>query len=188
MSPFERWLLHLSTLLVGGTGLVYAWMLYFVRLEDPYAVVNHPWQPQMQHLHVLLAPLLVFGVGVIWRRHVWTHWKHKVRKGFATGVTLGLTLVPMIASGYLIQTAVDDSWRKIWVGIHLTASALWLAGYLAHQVRPAWAWIRKTFTASAPAPSDIRSPAAPRSRLPGARERTAAESASRAGADLRRVR
>jgi hypothetical protein len=143
MSQFERWLLHVSTLLVGGTGLVYAWMLYFVRPQDPYAVVNHPWQPQTQHLHVLVAPLLVFGVGVIWRRHVWTHWKHKVRKGFATGVTLGLTLVPMIASGYLIQTAVDDTWRKIWVGIHLTTSALWLAGYLVHQVGPAWAWLRK---------------------------------------------
>lgn len=188
MKPFERWLLHVSTILVGGTGLVYAWMLYFVRPQDPYAVVNHPWQPQTQHLHVLVAPLLVFGVGVIWQRHVWTHWKHKVRKGFLTGVTLGLTLVPMIASGYLIQTAVDDTWRKIWVGVHLTASALWLAGYLAHQVGPAWSWLRKTFTASAPAPSDIRSPAARRSRLPGARAPKDVASGSPAGAAPRQAR
>ena len=45
-----------------------------------------------------------------------------------------LTLVPMVASGYLIQTAVDGSWRKAWVAVHLIASALWLAGYLIHQV------------------------------------------------------
>lgn len=142
MSPFERWLIHASTLLVGGTGLVYAWMLYFVRPTDPYAVVNHSWQPQTQHLHVLLAPLLVFGVGVIWRRHVWEHWTRKVRRGFATGVTLGLTLVPMVASGYLIQTAVDPAWRKAWVVVHLITSGLWIAGYLAHQVRPVATWLR----------------------------------------------
>jgi hypothetical protein len=143
MSPFERWLIHISTLLVGGTGLVYAWMLYFVRPIDPYAVVNHAWQPQTQHLHVLAAPLLVFGVGVIWRRHVWAHWTQKVRRGFLTGVTLGLTLVPMVASGYLIQTAVDPAWRKAWVVVHLIASGLWVMGYLAHQVRPVLAWLRR---------------------------------------------
>lgn len=142
MSRFERWLLHLSNLLVGGTGLIYAWMLYFLRPEDPYAVVNHAWQPQTQHLHVLVAPLLVFGVGVIWRSHVWAHWKLRVRRGFASGVTLGLTLLPMVASGYLIQTAVDDTWRKIWVGVHLVSSGLWAVGYLAHQARSVWSWLR----------------------------------------------
>ena len=44
-----------------------------------------------------------------------------------------LLLVPMIASGYLIQTAVDGGWRKVWVGVHLAASGLWLLGYLVHQ-------------------------------------------------------
>lgn len=143
MSPFERWLIHISTLLVGGTGLVYAWMLYFVRPSDPYAVVNHALQPQTQHLHVLVAPLLVFGVGVIWRRHVWAHWQQKVRRGFVTGVTLGMTLVPMVASGYLIQTAVDPAWRKAWVVVHLIASGLWVVGYLTHQVRPVLGWFRR---------------------------------------------
>lgn len=180
MSAFERWLLHLGTLLVGGTGLVYVWMLYFVRPEDPYAVVNHPWQPQTQHLHVLLAPLLVFGAGLIWRRHVWAHWKAKVRKGLASGVTLGLTLVPMVTSGYLIQTATDDTWRKVWVWVHLAASALWLAGYLVHQAARVWA--RKASTASAPAPTDIQSPAARRSRFPAARAPKGAESGHPAGA------
>lgn len=173
MSSFERWLLHLGTLLVGGTGLVYVWMLYFVRPEDPYAVVNHPWQPQTQHLHVLLAPLLVFGVGVIWRRHVWSYWKAKVPKGLVSGVTLGLTLAPMITSGYLIQTATDDTWRKVWVWVHLATSGVWLAGYLVHQaarVRASW----QGSTASEPAPTDIRSPEARQSRFPAARARKGA--------------
>ena len=61
MTRLEAWFLHVATILVGGGGLVYAWMRYFVRPDDPFAVVNHPWQPDVQHLHVLAAPLLVSG-------------------------------------------------------------------------------------------------------------------------------
>lgn len=143
MSRFESWSIHLSNLLVGGTGLVYAWMLYLVRPTDPYAVINHPLQPQVQHLHILVAPLLVFAVGLVWQRHVWSHWKRGGRKGKRSGVSLALTLAPMVVSGYLIQTAVDDAWRKAWVAVHLAASALWLAGYLAHQVPQLWSWLRR---------------------------------------------
>ena len=133
MSRFEAWMLHLSNLLVGGTGLVYAWMLYLVKPSDPYAVVNHPFQPQVQHLHILVAPLLIFTAGLIWRRHVWSQWKRGTEQRRRSGVTLIYLLVPMIVSGSLIQTAVDDRWRKAWVIVHLATSALWLAGYLAHQ-------------------------------------------------------
>lgn len=142
MSRFESWTIHLSTLLVGGTGLVYVWMAYLVRPSDPYAVVNHPWQPQAQHWHVLTAPLLVFAVGLIWQRHVWSHWRRNPRNGKKSGIGMVLTLVPMVASGYLIQTAVDGGWRKTWVIVHLVASALWLAGYLAHQLPIVGLWLR----------------------------------------------
>ena len=36
-------------------------MRYFARSEDPFAIANHPWQPTLQHAHVLVAPLLVFS-------------------------------------------------------------------------------------------------------------------------------
>jgi len=139
VTRFEAWMLHASNLLVGGTGLVYAWMVYLVKPEDPYSVVHHPLQPQAQHLHILVAPLLVFTAGLIWRRHVWWQWRRGPGERRRSGLSLALFLVPMIVSGYLIQTAVDDGWRKIWVVVHLTASGLWLAGYLAHQ---AAGWVR----------------------------------------------
>jgi hypothetical protein len=134
VSRFELWLIHLSTLLVGGTGLVYAWMLWMLESDDPFAVVNHPLQPSVQHLHVWTAPLLVFAAGLIWRAHVWEHWRRGVRARRKSGVGLVLTLVPMVASGYLIQTAVSAPWRTAWVIVHVTASVLWLAGYAAHQL------------------------------------------------------
>jgi len=136
VSRAELWLLQAATALVGGTGLVYAWMLYLLKPADPFSVVHHPWQPAVQHLHVLAAPLLVFAAGLIWRRHVRAGWRSGARARRRSGVAVALTLFPMIASGYLLQTAVDDAWRKAWVAVHLAASALWLAGYLAHQLTP----------------------------------------------------
>lgn len=143
MSRFESWMIHLSNLLVGGTGLVYAWMAYLARPSDPYAVVNHPLQPAAQHLHVLTAPLLVFAVGLIWQRHVWAHWRRGAKKGKRSGLGMVLTLVPMVVSGYLIQTAVEPGWRQAWVVVHVATSLLWVAGYLAHQIPLALGWLRR---------------------------------------------
>jgi hypothetical protein len=134
MNRLEAWFLHLSNLLVGGTGLIYAGMLYLLEPADPYAVVHHPLQPLLQHLHVWTAPLLVFGAGLIWQNHVWVHFRRGVQPRRRSGLTLMLSLVPMVASGYLIQTAVAPAWRTAWVAIHLVASVLWLAGYLGHLV------------------------------------------------------
>ena len=53
VNRLPAWISHAATLLVGGTGLVYAWMRYLVHPADPFAVVNHPLQPLAQHLHIL---------------------------------------------------------------------------------------------------------------------------------------
>jgi hypothetical protein len=141
VSRLEAWTVHLATLLVGGTGLVYAWMLYLVKPADPYAVVHHPWQPSVQHLHILVAPLLVFACGLIWRRHVWAKWRQGQRPRRWNGLTLALSLAPMVVSGYLVQTAVEEPWRKAWGVVHLAVSGLWVIGYVVHQL-PAW-WGRR---------------------------------------------
>jgi hypothetical protein len=134
VTRLEAWFLHVAPLLVGGGGLVYAWMRFVLRPEDPFAVVNHPWQPTVQHLHVLAAPLLIFGIALIWKAHVWAGVRLRVAARRRSGLALFATAAPMIASGYLLQTATVPYWRQAWLVIHLVASALWLAGYLAHQV------------------------------------------------------
>ena len=134
MNRVTAWSLHTSTLLVGGTGIVYAWMRYFTVPADEFAVVGHPWQPHVQHLHVWTAPLLVFGIGLIWRDHVWRHYRRRVRDRRRSGLSMLLGCAPMIVSGYLIQTAVGENWRLTWIAVHLVASALFLAGYSVHQM------------------------------------------------------
>lgn len=132
MNRLESWSVHVSTILVGGTGLVYAWMKYLLSPSEPYAVVNHPAQPTVQHLHVLSAPLLVFAAAFIWKNHVWNHYRNGVRRSRRSGLVLLLTFVPMIASGYLIQTTISEGWRTSWIVVHCVTGFLWLVGYAGH--------------------------------------------------------
>ena len=143
MTRFEAWSMHLSGLLVAGTGVVYGWMRYFAVPADPYAVVNHPSQPLFQHLHILFAPLLVFAAGLIWREHVWKHFRQGVRGRRRSGLSMILTVVPMVVSGYLIQTAVAPGWRTAWVAVHVATSVLWMAAYGGHLAAPALARRRR---------------------------------------------
>ena len=139
MNRALRWILHLSNLLVSGSGVVYAWMLYFAEPDDPFAVVNHPWQPHLQHLHVLAAPLLVFALGLIWNAHVLGKLGNG-RKNRVVGVGLTTLFLPMAASGYLLQVAVDPGWRQTWTWVHVASSLLWVVAFSAHQ---AVAWVAK---------------------------------------------
>ena len=139
MTRWESRFLNLANLLVGGTGLVYAIMRYFMKPAGEWAVVNHPWQPLLQHLHVLSAPLLVFACGLIWKRHVMGNLRRERRGGATSGPGLLLTFVPMALSGYLIQTTTGESWRQIWIVTHLVSSSVWIlafAGHLAAAYRP----------------------------------------------------
>jgi hypothetical protein len=128
----EAWCVHTANLLVGATGLVYAVLRYLVEPSDPFAVVNHPLQPLAQHLHVWAAPLVVFAVGLVFRAHVWAHLVRGVPARRASGLAQLAAFVPMVASGYLIQTAVTPASRQAWVAVHLATSGLWLAGWAAH--------------------------------------------------------
>jgi hypothetical protein len=129
--------LHIANLAVCGTGLVYAWMRYLVEPTEEWAVVNHPWQPHLQHLHVLAAPLLVFAVGLIWSAHVVGKLKNGSRNRVA-GIGLIALFLPMAASGYLLQAAVEEVWRQIWIWVHVVSSLLWVAAFVVHQF-VAWA-------------------------------------------------
>ena len=132
MSRIDAWLLHVSNGLVMVTGLVYACMAYLMQTEDPYAVVGHPWQPHVQHAHIWVAPFLVLVIGHLWSRHMEPHLNGQTRKRRNSGIGMLVAALPMIFSGYFIQTAVEPHWRTVWVVVHLVTSLLWIIGYLIH--------------------------------------------------------
>ncbi len=126
------WFVHVSVALVAVTGLVYAWMRYLAEPSDPFAVVNHPWQPHVQAAHVLAAPLSLFAVALIWRDHVWARFRSGFRAHRRSGLTLLVSLAPMAASGYLLQVSVDETWRQVWIVVHVATSLAWVAVYPWH--------------------------------------------------------
>ena len=132
MTRGQAWAIHVSNALVGGTGLVYGWMRYFAEPSDEFAIVNHPWQPELQHAHVLVAPLLVWSVGLIWSAHVWKRWRSGYAVHRKSGIALGLLLFPMIASGYALQVSEEEAWRQAWIAVHVATSVLWLLFAVAH--------------------------------------------------------
>ena len=135
MKPWERWLQYGANSLVVGTGLIYAFMRYFLTPVDEWAVINHPWQPHVQHLHVLAAPLLVFACGLIWHRHVTGRVGAKEQRRERSGPGLAAAFLPMIASGYLLQTTSAAGWRETWLALHLVTSGLWILLVATHFLR-----------------------------------------------------
>lgn len=132
MSKNEKWILLIANFLSVVTGLVYAWMIYFLQPLNEWDIFNHPWQKQTQALHILVVPALVFSLGLIWKKHIQERMfkSHQSRK--FSGYILVLIFVPMVVSGYLVQVATEENFRKINSSVHLWTSIIWSAFFLVH--------------------------------------------------------
>ncbi len=134
MNRLERWSVLMGSLLVTATGVAYLWMKYLLHSDDPFSVVNHPWQPAVLKLHILTAPLLVFGLGLIAVRHVLAHWLARVSHARRSGVAAALTILPMVLSGYLVQAITNARWLSISSWVHVGTGLVYAAAFAAHQV------------------------------------------------------
>lgn len=133
MTRFERWAVWSTSVATFVTGVIYLWMKYLLVSDDPLAVVNHPWQPAVLKLHILVAPLLVFSIGLVTLRHVWRHLRSKTREGRRSGLLTVVVLGPMIVSGYLIQTMTEEGWLRTMAIAHIGLGLAYGLGLLAHQ-------------------------------------------------------
>ncbi|HEU5179728.1 MAG TPA: hypothetical protein VFW45_02985 [Candidatus Polarisedimenticolia bacterium] len=129
----EKILLLAASLATGVSGLVYGWMRHFARSQDPFSVVSHPWQPQVAALHILAAPVLVFGLGLITRDHIIGRFRDpRARRGRKTGIVAAALLIPMVASGYVLQALGSQAWRDATGWLHLGLGFLYLLLLAAH--------------------------------------------------------
>ena len=134
MKPWERWTFGLLALLVAVSGGAYFWMKYMLVEADPFAVVNHPWQPAMLAVHVVASPPLLLMFGVLLNSHI-------LRKLRATGLpnrksgllSLG-TFFAMVASGYLLQVVTAEQLSQALVTIHVATGSVFSVTYVAHLV------------------------------------------------------
>ena len=134
MKRWERWTFNALNVVVGMTGIIYFSMKYGLVTDDPFAVVNHPWQPLMLSLHVVAAPVLILLFGIVLRSHILKKLGSKHQPDRRTGWMSLLSFVAMALSGYLLQVASSAVWLNTLIVVHLVTSGVFLVGYVAHLV------------------------------------------------------
>lgn len=134
MKRWERWAFNLLSLVVAITGCLYWWMKYVLRSEDPFAVVNHPWQASILNLHLLASPGLILMFGIILNSHI----VKKLRAGRSPNRKSGLlslgTFATMVISGYMLQVSSSEVWLRTYVALHVTSGVLFSIAYGAHLI------------------------------------------------------
>jgi hypothetical protein len=134
MKPWERWTFNTLAFLVSVSGFAYLWMKYGLTTDDPFAVVNHPWQMPMMDLHLLASPAFLLVFGVVFNSHVMKKLRASRLPNRRSGyVSLG-TFTAMVASGYLLQVASNDAWLNALLVLHLASGAIFSVAYAAHLV------------------------------------------------------
>ncbi len=132
MTPALRRWTWATTAAVVATGGVFAWMAYGMTPADPFAAVNHPWQPATLHAHVLTAALWLVVFGALWPAHIVPNLRARAPARRRSGLAVLASAIAMASSGYLLQVSVDDTWRSAWCAAHLVASAVFVVLLIVH--------------------------------------------------------
>ena len=134
MSGFKKWLVWTTSVLTGVTGLIYWWMDEFLQPIDEFAIINHPLQPWLLKAHIIIAPVLVFALGVIWMNHIWKHIRISMQGARKSGLIAVVLITPMVFSGYLIQAVISPVLLTVLVWIHIGGGLFYLLGLLVHKL------------------------------------------------------
>jgi len=134
MKRWEAWSFHILTLIVTVSGIVYFWMKYLLKTDDPFSVINHPGQPAMLKTHILAAPLFILAAGIMINSHIVKKLQNKsARTNRLSGLILLFSFALMVASGYLLQAVSTPALTLVLAGIHIGAGILFAGAYFTHQ-------------------------------------------------------
>ena len=135
MSRLQLIWLHLTVALTAITGVVFAVMKYLLQSDDEFSVVNHPLQPHMLAIHVVVAPAVLFILGWVFSNHMLPKYRFGDRdKHRGTGIASMSLIVPMALSAYLLQVSTNETLREVMAWAHGITSALFLLAYLIHWI------------------------------------------------------
>ena len=132
MSRWEALAFNALHGLLAATGFAYLYMKYALETDDPFAVVNHAWQPAALAAHVVLAPLGMLIFGVMLRSHVLKQLTMEIRSARPQRMDRAAELrrnggVRIPASG-----RCRPSWLRALVVIHVATSTSFILGYSVH--------------------------------------------------------
>ena len=134
MTWWERWGFNTFHVVVGVTGFVYFYMKYMMTTDDPFAIVNHPWQSSMLSMHVFTAPFFIAFFGMLFRSHSFRKILSANPANRRTGWTSLISFSVMAVAAYAIQVATTPTSINAAVWVHIVASTLFVAGYAIHLI------------------------------------------------------
>lgn len=132
MTWWERRGFNTFHVIVAATGFIYLYMKYAMTTDDPFAVINHPWQPTMLSLHVVAAPFFVAFFGMVFRSHSFGKLRSRNPANRRTGWTSLLSFSAMALSGYLIQVASTPALITFFIWTHVVTGTVFVVGYGVH--------------------------------------------------------
>ena len=134
MTWWEQWAFNLLHGIVAVTGVAYLYMKFVMAATDPFAVINHPWQPAVLSLHIVAAPIFIAFFGMLFRSHTLRKLVSPNPGNRRTGWTTLVSFSTMALTGYLLQVASDPAWLSALVWAHVSTSLIFVVGYGAHLV------------------------------------------------------
>jgi len=134
MTWWEQWVFNLLHGVVAVTGALYLYMKYVLTTTDPFAVINHPWQPATLSVHIVAAPVFIAFFGMLFRSHTLRQLVSPNPGNRRTGWTSLISFSSMAVTGYLLQVASSSGWLTLLVWAHVSTSLVFVAGYSTHLV------------------------------------------------------
>ncbi len=134
MTRWERWGFNAFHSVVAVTGVAYFYMKYVMASDDPFAIINHPWQPAMLSIHLIAAPFFIAFFGMLFRSHSIRKILSPNRANRRTGWMSLISFSAMALSGYLIQVAAAPALITLLIWTHIATSTLFVVGYGIHIV------------------------------------------------------
>lgn len=134
MTWWERWTFNTLHVVVAATGIVYFWMKYLLATDDPFAVVNHPWEPAMLTAHLIAAPVFIAFFGMLFRSHTLRKILSPSPANRRSGWMSLISFSAMALSGYLIQVVTSPFLLTAALWIHIVTSVVFVVGYTSHLV------------------------------------------------------
>ena len=134
MKRWERWAFNIAAAAVAASGFAYFWMKYFASNDDPFAVVNHPWESAMLNMHVLASPPFILVFGIILNSHIIKKLGASKMPNRRTGLISFGTFAAMVCSGYLLQVAMSEPLTRALVWLHVSSGVIFTVSYAVHLV------------------------------------------------------
>ena len=121
---FERWGFNAAFAAMTLSGAAYFGMKYLMATDDPFAVVNHPWEPTMLAMHVVAGPVAIAFFSLAFRSHGLPRIWQATALNRKSGLAAGAVFVVLVGSGYLNQVTTDPSMLEASVWTHIGAGGV----------------------------------------------------------------